>query len=182
MNPDLVRQAQHGDEAAFGSLAMAVGGRLHAVAHRILRDAELAEDATQQALLWIWQDLPTLREPERFDAWAYRLLVRACYQEGRKSRVWAPNLRLQASDDAVVIDLAVAVARRDELEQGFRRLSVDHRAVLVLHYYMDMPIDEVAEVLGIPLGTARSRLYHAMRGLRAALQADERNLTREAVR
>ena len=96
MQTELVQRAQDGDEQAFASLAVAVGNRLHAVAHRILRDADLAEDATQQALLAIWRDLPQLRDPQRFDAWSYRLLVRACYAEGRRSRSWAPNLRAAA--------------------------------------------------------------------------------------
>ena len=94
MDPELVIRVQHGDEEAFASLAVAVGDRLHAVAHRILRDTDLAEDATQQALLSIWRDIRQLRDPARFDAWSYQILVRACYTEGRRSRQWSPNLRL----------------------------------------------------------------------------------------
>ena len=94
MDVELVLRAQRGDEEAFASLAIAVGDRLHAVAQRILRDADLAEDASQQALLTIWRDLPQLRDPERFEAWCYRVLVRACYSEGRRSRTWNPNLRI----------------------------------------------------------------------------------------
>ncbi len=180
MDTDLVTRAQHGDEEAFASLAVAAGDRLHAVAHRILRDLDLAEDATQQALLAIWRDLPQLRDPARFDAWSYRLLVRACYLEGRRSRTWAPNMRLLPSDGPIQADGSSAVVDRDQLERGFRRLSIDHRAVVVLHHYLDMPLDRVAETLGIPAGTARSRLHHAMRGLRAALDADARPTAREA--
>ena len=73
------------------------------------------------------------------------------------------------------------VVDRDQLERGFRRLSIDHRAVVVLHHYLDLPLDEVAETLGVPVGTVRSRLLHAMRGLRAALEADARPAKREAV-
>jgi DNA-directed RNA polymerase specialized sigma24 family protein len=94
MDTDLVVRAQRGDKAAFADLAAGIADRFLAVARRILRDIDLAEDATQQALLSIWQDLPQLRDPARFDAWSYRLLVRACYAEGRKERRWAPNLRL----------------------------------------------------------------------------------------
>ena len=180
MDTDLVIRAQHGDEEAFASLAVAAGDRLHAVAHRILRDLDLAEDATQQALLSIWRDLPQLRDPARFDAWSYRLLVRACYAEGRRSHHWAPNMRLLPSDQPMQSDGSSAVVDRDQLERGFRRLSIDHRAVVVLHHYLDMPLERVAEVLGIPPGTARSRLHHAMRGLRAALDADARPTSREA--
>jgi RNA polymerase sigma-70 factor, ECF subfamily len=182
MDTDLVIRAQRGDEEAFASLAVAAGDRLHAVAHRILRDIELAEDATQQALLTVWRDLPQLRDPARFDAWSYRLLVRACYAEARRTRHWAPNLRLLPADEPSGADDAGSVADRDQLERGFRRLSIDHRAVVVLHHYLDMPLDEVAETLGVPVGTVRSRLHHAMRGLRAALDADARPTSREAVR
>ena len=180
MDSELVTRAQRGDEEAFTSLAVAVGDRLHAVAHRILRDADLAEDATQQALLAIWRDLPQLNDPARFDAWSYRLLVRACYAEGRRTHHWAPNLRLLPSVEPMQPDGSNSVVDRDQLERGFRRLSIDHRAVVVLHHYLDWPLEQVAEALGIPAGTARSRLHHAMRGLRAALDADARPPTRRA--
>jgi RNA polymerase sigma-70 factor, ECF subfamily len=181
MDADLVVRAQRGDKEAFASLAVVVGGRLHAVAHRILRDIELAEDATQQALLSIWRDLPQLRDPARFDAWSYRLLVRACYAERRRTRAWPPNLRLLPVDEPAAEGLS-AVVDRDQLERGFRRLSLDHRAVVVLHHYVDLPLDQVAEILGIPVGTVRSRLFHAMRGLRAALEADARPALQEVAR
>ena len=179
MDTDLVVQAQGGDEEAFASLAVAAGDRLHAVAHRILRDIDMAEDATQQALLSIWRDLPTLRDPARFDAWSYRLLVRACYAEARRNRSWSPGLRLVDTDEPMA-DASTSVADRDQLERGFRRLSIDHRAVVVLHHYLDLSLDEVADALGVPVGTVRSRLHYAMRGLRAALDADARPASREA--
>jgi RNA polymerase sigma-70 factor, ECF subfamily len=183
MDTELVVRAQKGDEGAFASLAVAAGDRLHAVAHRILRDIDLAEDATQQALLAIWRDLPQLRDPARFDAWSYRLLVRACYAEGRRSRSWTPNIRLLPTDGPEVADESLSlIVDRDQLERGFRRLSLDHRAVVVLHHYLDLPLDEVADILGIPVGTARSRLHHAMRGLRAALEADARPAAQEVAR
>ena len=182
MDTDLVMRAQRGDEEAFASLAVAASGRLHALAHRILRETDLAEDATQQALLTIWRNLPQLRDPARFDAWSYRLLVRACYAEGRRTRKWAPNLRLLPADGPQSADALSSVVDRDQLERGFRRLSIDHRAVVVLHHYLDMPLEAVAETLGVPLGTVRSRLLHAMRGLRAALDADARPAAQEASR
>ena len=179
MDADLIGRAQNGDQEAFASLAVAAGDRLHAVAHRILRDIDLAEDATQQALVTIWRDLPQLRDPARFDAWSYRLLVRACYAEGRRTRHWAPNIRLLPADEPEVAEGLSSVVDRDQLERGFRRLSIDHRAVVVLHHYLDLPLEEVADVVGVPIGTVRSRLHHAMRGLRAALEADARPTTRE---
>ena len=113
---------------------------------------DLAEDATQQALLAIWRDLPQLRDPARFDAWSYRLLVRACYAEGRRNRHWTPNMRLLSSDEPMLADGSSSVADRDQLERGFRRLSIDHRAVVVMHHYLDMPLDQVADTLGVPSG------------------------------
>ena len=180
MDSDLVRRAQRGDEDAFVALVTAVGDRMHAIALRILRDVDLADDAAQQALLGIWRDLPKLRDPSRFDGWAYRLLVRCCYAEGHRQRRWAPNLRILSTDHPTEPDSEDAVANRDQLEHGFRRLSLEHRAVIVLHYYADLPLDRVAEILDIPPGTVRSRLHHAMRGMRAALDADARASAREA--
>jgi RNA polymerase sigma-70 factor, ECF subfamily len=179
MDTDLVERAQHGDKGAFATLAAARADRYLAASHRILRDIALAEDATQQALLSIWRDLPQLRDPARFDAWSYRLLVRACYAEARQRRQWAPNLRLLPVDEPMSTDGFSSVVDRDQLERGFRRLSLDHRTVVVLHHYLDLPLDQVAEALGVPIGTVASRLHYAMRGLRAALDADARP-TREA--
>jgi RNA polymerase sigma-70 factor (ECF subfamily) len=180
MDPELVIRAQRGDGEAFASLAVACGDRLHAVAHRILRDVDLAEDATQQALLAIWQNLPTLRDPARFEAWSYRLLVNACYDEGNRRRIWKPGLHVLHDDEQPAPDALDQVHDRDQLERGFRRLSVEHRAVVVLHTYLDLSIDEIADALGVPAGTIRSRLHYAVRALRAALDADERPSLREA--
>jgi RNA polymerase sigma-70 factor (ECF subfamily) len=182
MDTDLVTRAQRGDKEAYVLLATEIADRFLAVSRRILRDIDLAEDATQQALLSIWQDLPQLRDPARFEAWSYRLLVHACYAEGRKERRWAPNLHLLPADEPTRGDGMSSVADRDQLERGFRRLSIDHRAVVVMHHYLDMPVDRVAETLGIPVGTVNSRLHYAMRGLRAALDADARPTTQEAAR
>jgi RNA polymerase sigma-70 factor (ECF subfamily) len=178
MDTDLVRLAQNGDKEAFTSLAAARVDRFLAASHRILRDIALAEDATQQALLSIWRDLPQLRDPARFDAWSYRLLVRACYAEAGRARREGPNVHLLPANEPMAADRLSGVVDRDQLERGFRRLSIDHRTVVVLRYYLDLPIEEVAESLGIPLGTAASRLHHAIRGLRAALDADSRSTNR----
>ena len=182
MDTDLVVRAQRGDKGAFAELASGVADRYLAVARRILRDLNLAEDATQQALLSIWQDLPHLRDPARFDAWSYRLLVRACYAEGKKQRRWAPNLRLLPTDESAAVDDLSSVVDRDQLEGGFRRLSIDHRVVVVLYHYLDLPLDQVADVLGVPVGTVYSRLHYAMRALRAALEADSRPTAQEVAR
>jgi RNA polymerase sigma-70 factor (ECF subfamily) len=179
---ELVMRAQRGDRAAFGLLAAEIATRFLAIARRILRDVDLAEDATQQALVAVWRDLPQLRDPARFDAWSYRLLVRACYAEGRRSRAWSPNLRILPADEPSVSGGLDEVIHRDQLETAIRRLSVDHRTVLVLHHYADIPLERVAQILEIPLGTVNSRLHHAMRAMRAALDADARPATAEAIR
>lgn len=181
MDTGLVVRAQRGDKGAYALVATEIAPRFLAVARRILRDIHLAEDATQQALLAIWQDLPQLRDPARFDAWSYRLLIRACYAEGQRLRQWAPNLRLLPIDELVAADDLRSVADRDQLDRGFRRLSLDHRTVVVLHHYLDLPLERVAEICGIPTGTAHSRLHHAMRALRAALDADTRAPVREVI-
>jgi RNA polymerase sigma-70 factor (ECF subfamily) len=182
MDTELVLRAQDGDREAYAELATGIADRFLAVARRILRDIDLAEDATQQALLAIWQDLPQLREPVRFEAWSYRLLLRACYAEGRRQRRWAPNLRLLPADEPLAADGFTTIVDRDRLERGFRRLSLDHRVVVVLRFYLDFPADRIADLLGIPVGTVHSRIHHAMRGMRAALDADARTTSREAMR
>ena len=186
MDTDLVMRAQGGDQEAFADLVYAIADRFLAVSHRILSDIDLAEDATQQALLNVWQDLPQLRDPARFEAWSYRILVRACYAEGRKTRRWAPNLRLLSVNDPtsepMVVDGTSAVVDRDQLERAFRRLSMNHRTVVVLHHYLDLPLDRVADIVGAPRGTVGSRLHYATRQLRSALIADAQPANREVVR
>ena len=183
MDSGLVERARSGDREAFGLLAVPLGDHLFAVAERILRDADLAADATQQALVSIWRDLPQLRDPARFEAWSYRLLVRACYAESRKERMSLAAVRVLPSvDPAGQADGTSEVIDRDLLERAARRLSVDHRVVVVLHFYLDLPLVEISSTLGVPVGTVRSRLRYAMRGLRAAIEADTRSFSREASR
>ncbi len=182
VDTELVKQAQHGDREAFGLVAADLATRFLSVSRRILRDIYLAEDATQQALVAIWRDLPQLRDPARFDAWSYRLLVRACYAEGRRSRASSPNLRILPADEPSDSGGFDAIIQRDQLETAIRRLSVDHRTVLVLHHYADLPLERVAQILEIPIGTVYSRLHHAMRAMRAALDAEARPAAAEAIR
>ena len=174
MDRETVIRAQAGDQEAFTRLAGELTPTFLATAHRILRDIFLAEDATQRAMLNIWRGLPRLREPDRFEAWSYRLLVRACYSEGRRTMHWAPAIGPLASDESGTPDPAGAVVARDELERAFRRLSLDHRAVVVLRHYRHLSMGEIANALGIPVGTAASRLHYALRELRAAVEADAR--------
>jgi RNA polymerase sigma-70 factor, ECF subfamily len=176
---ELVGRARKGDRDAFASLVHQVSDGLFAVAHRILRDSGLAEDALQDALITAWRKLPHLREPERFDAWVHRILVHACYAEARRSRQWAANVRVLQVDGPAAPDAQLSIADRDELEQAFRRLPLEQRVVFVYHHYLGLPLVEIAETLGIPAGTARSRLHYATRALRAAIEADAEPVIKE---
>jgi len=172
MERGLVEQARKGDREAFAVLVHQVSGSLFAVAQRILRDQALAEDALQNALVLAWRRLPHLRDADRFEAWIHRILVHACYDESRRSRQWSANVRVLPNDGPTIPDGTDQVIDRDELERVFRRLPIEQRAVFVLHHYLGLPLVEVAELLEIPAGTARSRLHYALIGLRTALQAD----------
>lgn len=173
MQQYLVERARDGDQIAFNELAPALGDRLYAVAHRMLRDRDLAGDVTQQTLVKVWRDLPALRDISRFDAWSYRLVVNACFDELRSRRRGHPHLSLLESD-VTTPDVQLSVADRDQLDRGFERLSSEHRAVIVLTYYLDYTAPEVASILDLPVGTVRSRLHYARRAMRAALDADRR--------
>lgn len=165
----LVEAAQRGDHDAFAALVRQSADRLYGLAFRILRDPHLAEDAVQGGLLTVWRKLPTLRDPDRFDAWATRLVVYACYAEhGRRRRIPAA-VRILDDDGPAAPDDGLRVEDRDALERGFRRLPLDHRAVFVLHHHLGISLVEIAETLGIPSGTARSRLHYATRALRESV-------------
>ena len=169
----LVEAAQRGDHDAFEALAIGAGDRLFAIARLILRNIPAAEDAVQETLVHAWRDLPRLRDPDRFDAWLHRLLINACNDQGRLRRRWSTEISVvhvePTSDDATE-----AMADRDQLERGFRRLKPEQRAAVVLHFYLGLSAAEVAETLGVPLGTAKSRIHYATETLRAALEADAR--------
>jgi RNA polymerase sigma-70 factor, ECF subfamily len=169
---ELVDRARHGDREAFAALVQLTGDRMYALAARILRDADLAEDALQGALIAAWKHLPTLRDPARFEAWLRRLLVHACYAEARRRRSWTANIRVLPVDGPVGPDGLLSVVDRDALDRAFGRLSIDQRAVFVLHHHLGLALTEIAETLGVPAGTARSRLHYATRVLRAAIEAD----------
>jgi len=173
----LVERARAGDEEAFASLARGAGDRLLAIAYRILRDLGHAEDAVQQTLVLAWRELPQLRDAERFDAWLHRLLVNACYREARRGRQWAAIVRVLPSNEAEPSDDYVTVVERDQLERGFRRLPTEQRAVFVFHHYLGLTLLEIADQLGVPVGTVKSRLHYATNTLRAALEADLRSST-----
>jgi RNA polymerase sigma-70 factor (ECF subfamily) len=170
----LVEQAKRGDREAFDALARTTGDRCLAIAFRILRDVDLAEDAVQTALITAWRELRTLRDPDRFEPWLHRILTRACYAEARRRRRWSAHVRLLPLEDTYGPDDTTRVQDRDQLERAFRRLSPEQRAVLVFHHYLELPMAETADRLGIPIGTAKSRLHHATAALRASLEAEAR--------
>ena len=179
MDLDLVQAAQHGDQAAFVALISARGDRLYAIARGMLRDIDRAEDALQDALVIAWRDLRGLRDPDRFDAWLQRLLINVCIAQATRERRRTENLRVLPVDGPAGPDELLSVAERDLLERGFRRLPPEQRAILAMHHYLGYAPSEIAEALGIPAGTARSRLHHAHRAMRAALEADARTTVRE---
>jgi len=174
MQRDLVERARRGDHDAFAALAGAAISRLDSAAWLILRDAEQAKDAVQNTLVRAWRDLPTLRDPERFDAWLHQLLVHACLDEARRLRRHRLDVELTPMHSPALADMSSVIADREQLERGFARLTPELRAVLVLHHYLDLPLPAVATTLGIPIGTAKSRLHRALGQLRAALDADDR--------
>lgn len=177
MDRDLVEAARRGDREAYADLIRPRADRLFAVAQRILRDVDRTEDAVQEALVIAWHDLPGLRDPDRFDAWLRRLLVRSCLAEAARERRIGANLRMLPMDVAAPTDDYLSVADRDQLDRGFRRLPPQQRALLVLRHFEGLEPAEIADVIGIPAGTVRSRLHHAHRAMRAALEADARATT-----
>jgi RNA polymerase sigma-70 factor (ECF subfamily) len=175
---DRIVRARSGDRVAFDALAASVVDRLYAVAKLILRDGDRAQDAVQETLVRCWRDLPTLRDPGRFDGWLQRLLMHAVVDElrrHRRQRAAISVLRLEPS----TADGTAVVAVREQLDRGFARLSIDHRAVIVHRLYLGLSLEDTAAALGIPVGTAKSRLHYAVSAMRVAIEADGRAISRE---
>ena len=165
----LVERARGGDHDAFAALAHAAIARLDAAARLILRDRELARDAVQDGLIRAWRDLPGLRDPERFDAWLHRLTVHACLDIARRRKRRVHEVELTPIVAPFEADSTTGVADREVLDDALRRLEPEWRAVVVLHYYLGMPLPDVASELGIPLGTAKSRLHRSLGVMRTTL-------------
>jgi RNA polymerase sigma-70 factor (ECF subfamily) len=174
-----VDQAQRGDGEAFAALARMVGGTCMAIAFRILRDVDLADEAVQTALVTAWRELPDLREPDRFEPWLHRILTRECYALAKARRRWSADVRLLPRPESGPPRDLLTVEDRDQLDRAFRRLPAEHRAVLVYHHYLGLPLTEVAERVGAPLGTVKSRLHYAVAMMRASVEADARSTTSE---
>ena len=175
MDRDLVEAARQGDREAYVDLIRSRIDGMFALAQRILRDVDRAEDALQDALVIAWRDLRGLRDPDRFDAWLRRVVVHECINHAGRERRRVANLRMLPDEGPAGVDEFISVADRDQLERGFRRLPPEQRAILVLRHYAGYAYSDIAETLGIPEGTVRSRLHHAHRAMRAALEADARS-------
>jgi RNA polymerase sigma-70 factor (ECF subfamily) len=171
MTRELVRRAIEGDHDAFSSLVDASIDRLHGLATLILRDPDRAQDAVQEALMSAWKDVRALRDPDAWDAWLHRITVWACYRAAKKERRRvAVELRV-VPDPArsTTPDAGIVLADRDLIERQLNDLPIDHRAVIVLRFYLDLPLEEVGDILGIPVGTVKSRLHRALASLRESM-------------
>jgi len=168
-----VERAMAGDHDAFAALIDGSANRLYALASLILRDTDRAQDATQEAIVRAWRELPRLRDPDRFEAWLRRMVVNACYDEGRKLRRRAEVSLIHLADRQVV-DPTTALAETERIERAFRRLPLEQRTTLVLQHQFGLSHTDIAETLGIPVGTVKSRLRYGTAAMRASLEADDR--------
>jgi RNA polymerase sigma-70 factor (ECF subfamily) len=175
MRRAIVERAMEGDHDAFSELARASMDRQYAVATMILRDSERARDAVQESLIAAWRDIRALRDPDKWEAWLHRLTVRACYRlakkERRRSTVELHIIAEPAPDPGS--HFALSIEERDRMERELGRLTVDQRAVMVLHFYADLTLQQTADVLEIPVGTAKSRLHYGLRALRESMAGAE---------
>ena len=174
-----VLEAMRGDHDAFAALVTLATARLYALACLILRDSDRAEDATQEAFVRAWREIPKLRDADRFDAWLRRLVVNACYDESRRVTRRA-EVSLLSIGDRFVIDTSAATVESDRVERAFRQLPLDQRTVLVLQHYEALSHTEIAATLGIPVGTVKSRVRYGVAAMRAALDADDRSMAMPA--
>jgi RNA polymerase sigma-70 factor, ECF subfamily len=168
----LVERARNGDHDAFAELARAAVVRLDRAARLILRDPELARDAVQDGLIRAWRDLPGLRDPGRFDAWLHRLTVNSCLDLVRRRRRRPMEVELSPIHHPTIADASATVARRDLVENVLNALDPEERAVVVLHYYLGLPLTDVAASLRIPAGTVKSRLHRALGEMRVAIKTE----------
>jgi RNA polymerase sigma factor (sigma-70 family) len=170
---ELVRRAGNGDHDAFSELVRGVIARLDATARLILRDPELARDAVQEALIGAWRDLPGLRDPDRLDAWLHRLIVHSCLDMLRRRRRRPQEVELDPLASMTIAGIESDVADRELLNAALRQLNPELRALITVHYFLDLPLSETAEILGIPTGTAKSRLNRALAVMRTAIDGEQ---------
>jgi RNA polymerase sigma-70 factor (ECF subfamily) len=151
------------------ALVTARVGDSYRLARAILLDDGDAEDAVQEASLAAWRQRGSLRDPDRFDAWFERILVNQCRDQLRKRR---RAVKVAASPIGFEAPAVAPETGTDaDLDRAIDALDVDHRIVVLLRYWQDRTVDDIAERVGIPPGTVKSRLHHALRSLRASLEA-----------
>ena len=175
MERELVERARRGDQDAYDALVRGKVESVHRLALAILGREADAQDAAQEAFVLAWRKLPGLRDPARFDAWLDQIVRNACRMSLRQQR----GVREISVDSMVgyepsgsTPDRSAAVAAADAFDRAFARLSVDQRAILVEHHLQAMSVVQIAERLGIPVGTAKSRLNHARTLLARALERE----------
>ena len=172
-----VWRAQAGDREALEELLKSVEAPLARYVSRLVGERTLAEDVLQEVFFRIYRKLGWLREPALFRPWAYRIATREAFKALKRERRWTEQVR----DEAVLLLLPAApAAARDaelvgRLPQLVARLSPSSRAVLLLHYLHELPLEEVAAVLGVSAGTAKSRLSYGLAGLRRLLAEEAAN-------
>lgn len=179
LGASLVMRAQAGDQIAFTRLIDERHEQLYRTAWAILRNDEDALDATQEACIAAWRELPRLRDPERFDAWLTRSLVNRCRTALRsRRRVEVREIHLDpsvgfelASSDR---DIGDALATNEAIRSAFARVSAEHRTYLVLHYVEHRTVADIAAIVGAPEGTVKWRLSEARRALETRLARENR--------
>jgi RNA polymerase sigma-70 factor (ECF subfamily) len=166
---ELVLRAQRGDHDAFAVLAGLFVARLDAAARLILRDHDLARDAVQDGFIRAWRGLPSLRDADRFEGWLRSLVARSCIDILRRRGRRPIEVELSTTDGPSIDDASRITADRELLDGILSRLPPEQRAVVVLRYYFDLEVPDIATALAIPVGTAKSRLHRSIRVMRAAL-------------
>ncbi len=156
-------------DEAFAALTRQHVDGAYRLAWAILRDSADADDATQDAFAIAWRKRSSLREPDRFDAWFGRILVNVC-RERLRSPSRGRVRPLEHAPEPTVGDSSSSVSDRDAICRALDRLDVDHRIVVVLRYWADLPVDDIGSRLGIPAGTVKSRLHNALRSMRPRLE------------
>jgi RNA polymerase sigma-70 factor (ECF subfamily) len=179
MQRELVERAMVGDRDAFAELQRDSIDKLYAIARLILRDSDRAQDATQEAFIAAWRRVSGLRDPDSWDAWIRRLLVNACYEEARRAKRRTAAESKVRPIEATTADPGTVTADRDELARAFESLAPESRALIVLHYYLGLPMQETSLILGLPVGTVKSRLNRTKQQMRATIEADARLPIRE---
>jgi RNA polymerase sigma-70 factor (ECF subfamily) len=161
--------ASESNDEAFAALTRRHLDSAYRLAWAILNDTGDADDATQDAFALAWRSRRSLRDPARFDAWFGRILVNVCRQRLRQ-RARQRVRPIAETDDLPVADATAHVSSRDAISRAMTRLDADHRIVVVLRYWADMTVDQIAERLDVPTGTVKSRLHFALRSMRPRLE------------